>query len=104
MSWDAKPCFSSSESRYHVIGTRNFHYCETMSFTKPSFFIVRTESICKYVCSVYHQLLQYVAKLRGITIDLCKSRFVTIETEVEGILKLLLPLVLPLVTSNRSYS
>jgi hypothetical protein len=51
-----------------------------MSLTKPSFFIVRTESKHKYVCRVYHQLSQYIAELRQITIDLCKSRLVTIET------------------------
>jgi hypothetical protein len=58
-----------------------FIIVKTTSLRKPSFFsIVRTESIRKYICRVYHQLLQYIAKLRQITIDLCKSRLVTIET------------------------
>jgi hypothetical protein len=51
-----------------------------MSLRKPSFFIICIESKCKYVCRVYHQLLQYIAKLKQITIDLCKSRLVTVET------------------------
>jgi hypothetical protein len=51
-----------------------FTIVKTMSLKKLSFFlIIRTESIRKYVCKVYHQLLQYIAKLRQITIDLCKS-------------------------------
>jgi hypothetical protein len=66
---------------YLFIGTRNFHYCEIYEPQKTVFFsIVHTESIRKYVCRVYHQLSQYIAKLRQITIDLCKSRLVTIET------------------------
>ncbi len=63
---------------YLFIGTHNFHYCENYEPQKTSFFIVRTESIRKYLCIVYHQLSQYIAKLRRITIDLCKSRLVTI--------------------------
>ncbi len=43
------------------------------------FFIVRTESKCKYICRVYHQLSQYIAKWRQFKIDLCKSHLVTIE-------------------------
>jgi hypothetical protein len=65
---------------YLFIGTLIFHYCENYESKKTIFFIVRTESIRKYVCRVYHQLSQYIAKLRQITIDLCKSRLVTIET------------------------
>jgi hypothetical protein len=57
-----------------------FTIVKTMSLIKPFFSIVCTESICKYVCRVYHQLSQYIAKLRQITIDLCKSCLVTIET------------------------
>ncbi len=58
-----------------------FTIVKTMSLRKLSFFlIVHTESIHKYVCRVYHQLLQYIAKLRQITIELCKSHLVTIET------------------------
>ncbi len=58
-----------------------FTIVKTMSLRKPSLFsIVCTESIRKYVCRVYHQHSQYIAKLRQITIDLCKSRLVTIET------------------------
>ncbi len=42
-----------------------FTIVKTMSLRKPSFFsIVCTESIRMYVCTVYHQLLQYIAKLR----------------------------------------
>jgi hypothetical protein len=51
-----------------------------MSLRKPFFFIVCTESIRKYICRVYHQLLQYIANLRQITIDLCQSRLITTET------------------------
>ncbi len=48
-----------------------FTIVKIMSLRKPSLFlIVRTESKRKYVCRVYHQLLQYIAKLRQITIDL----------------------------------
>jgi hypothetical protein len=31
----------------------------------------------EYMCSLYHKELQYIAKLRRITIDLYKSRLVT---------------------------
>ncbi len=65
---------------YLFIGACNFHYGESHEPQKTIFFIVRTESMHTYVCRVYHQLLQYIAKLRQITIDLCKSRLVTIET------------------------
>jgi hypothetical protein len=66
---------------YLFIGTCNFHYCENYEPQKTVFFsIVCNESIHKYVCRVYHQLLQYIAKLRRVTIDLCKSRLITIET------------------------
>ncbi len=66
---------------YLFIGTRNFHYCENYEPQKIVFFsIICTESIRMYVCRVYHQLLHYIAKLRQITIDLCKLRLVTIET------------------------
>jgi hypothetical protein len=52
-----------------------------MSLRKPSFLsIICTESIRKYACRVYCQLLQYIAKLRGIMIDLCKSHLIIIET------------------------
>ncbi len=37
-------------------------------------------SALEYICSLYHKELQYIAKLRRITIDLYKSRLVTIET------------------------
>jgi hypothetical protein len=56
-----------------------FTMAKIMSPRKPSFFIVCTESIRMYECRVYHQLLQYIAKLRQITIDLYKSGLVTIE-------------------------
>jgi hypothetical protein len=72
--------FVYTNLNYLFKGTCNFHYCETYEPQKTVFFIICTESICKYVCRVYHQLLQYIAKLRQITIDLCKSRLVTIET------------------------
>ncbi len=66
---------------YLFIGTRNFHYYENYEPQETVFFsIVRTESIHKCVCRVYLQLLQYITKLRRITIDLCKSHLVTIET------------------------
>ncbi len=39
-----------------------------------------TLKLLKYICRVYHQLLQYIAKLRRIMIDLYKSHLVTIET------------------------
>jgi len=66
---------------YLFIGTRNFHYCENYEPQKTVFFsIVHTESIRKFICRVYHQLSQYIAKLRRITMDLCKSRLVAIET------------------------
>jgi hypothetical protein len=75
------PCKLSCVNSYLFIGTRNFHYCENNEPQKTVFFsIVRDESICMFVCRVYHQLLQYIAKLRRIMIDLCKSRLVTIET------------------------
>jgi hypothetical protein len=57
---------------YLFIGTCNFHYCETYEPQKTVFFIIRTESIRKYICRLYHQLSQYITKLRQITIDLCK--------------------------------
>ncbi len=57
-----------------------FTIVKTMSLRKPSFFILCTESIRKYICRVYHQLSQYIAKLRRITIDFFKSCLVTIET------------------------
>jgi hypothetical protein len=38
-----------------------FTIVKIMSLRKPSFFIIRVESIRKYVCRVYHQLLQYIA-------------------------------------------
>jgi hypothetical protein len=42
-----------------------FTIVKTMSFRKPSFFLILcTESIRKYVRRVYHQLSQYIAKLR----------------------------------------
>jgi hypothetical protein len=73
--------YESISMPYLFIGTHNFHYCENYEPQKTIFFfIVCTESIRKYVCRVYHQLLQYIAKLRRITIDLCKSRLVTVET------------------------
>ncbi len=40
-----------------------FTIVKTMSLRKPSFFIVCTESIRKYICRVHHQLSQYIAKL-----------------------------------------
>jgi hypothetical protein len=68
-------------SLYLFIGTHHSHDCENYEPQKTVFFsIVRTESIRRYICRVYHQLLQYIAKLKRITIDLCKSRLVTIET------------------------
>jgi hypothetical protein len=50
-----------------------------MSFRKPSFF--RSFILSPYVatCRVYHQLSQYIAKLRRITIDLSKLRLVTMK-------------------------
>jgi hypothetical protein len=49
---------------YLFIGTRNFHYYENYEPQKTIFFsIIRTESMPKYVCRVYHQLSQYIAKL-----------------------------------------
>ncbi len=66
---------------YLFIGNRNPHYFENYEPQKTIFFsIICIESIHKYVCSVYHQLSKYIAKLRQIMIDLCKSCLVTIET------------------------
>ncbi len=58
-----------------------FTIVKTMSLRKPPFYsILCTESKRKYICRVYSQLSQYIAKWRQITIDLCKSSLVTIET------------------------
>ncbi len=41
---------------------------------------IHKSSALEYICSLYHKESQYIAKLRRITIDLYKSRLVTIET------------------------
>ncbi len=41
---------------------------------------IHNSSALEYICSLYHKELQYIAKLRWITIDLYKSHLVTIET------------------------
>jgi hypothetical protein len=66
---------------YLFIGTRNFHCCEYYEPQKNHLFYHSHWVIRKYICRVYHQLSQYIAKLRGITIDLYKSCLITIETQ-----------------------
>jgi hypothetical protein len=41
---------------------------------------IHNSSALEYTCSLYHKELQYIAKLRRITIDLYKSCLITIET------------------------
>jgi hypothetical protein len=68
----ADEIFDKTSERTSLSVLVMFIVVKTMSLRKLSFFIVCTKSIRKYVCRVYHQLLQYITKLRQIMMDLCK--------------------------------
>ncbi len=64
-----------------LLGRRVVDFWSIVSQKRPlTLKYIHNSSALEYICSLYHKGSQYIAKLRRITIELYKSRLVTVET------------------------